>query len=60
MRPLTAHCNFGLGKFYRGTRDEVKAQEHLTTAATMYREMDMAVWLEKVEAELGPPHKNSP
>ena len=27
-----------------------KAQEHLTTAATMYREMGMTFWLEKAEA----------
>ena len=29
-----------------------KAQEHLTTAATMYREMDMGFWLEKAEVAL--------
>jgi len=55
MRPLAAHCHLGLGKLYRGIGDGVKAQEHLTTAATMYREMDMGFWLEKAEAELGPP-----
>ena len=60
MRPLVAHCHFGLGKLYRRTSDRVKAQEHLTTAATMYREMGMSFWLEKVEAELGPSHENSP
>jgi hypothetical protein len=27
-----------------------RAQEHLTTAATMYREMGMTSWLEKAEA----------
>jgi len=26
--------------------------EHLTTAATMYREMDMGFWLEQAEAEI--------
>ena len=26
--------------------------EHLTTATTMYREMNMRFWLEKAEAEL--------
>jgi hypothetical protein len=30
--------------------DEAKAQEHLTTATTMYREMGMTFWLEKAEA----------
>ena len=28
------------------------AQEHLATATTMYREMDMRFWLEKAEAEM--------
>ena len=53
MRPLVAHCHLGLGKLYRRTGDQTKAQEHLTTAATMYREMGMTFWLEKADAELG-------
>ena len=52
MRPLVAHCHLGLGKLYRRTGDEEKVQEHLTTAATMYREMGMTFWLEKAEAAL--------
>jgi hypothetical protein len=53
MRPLVARCRLGLGKLYRrvGKRDE--AQEHLTTATTMCREMDLRLWLEQAEAELG-------
>jgi tetratricopeptide (TPR) repeat protein len=47
MRPLVAHCHLGLGKLYRRSGDHVKAQEHLTTARDMYREMDMRFWLEK-------------
>ena len=54
MRPLVAHCHLGLGKLYRRTGDRAKAAEHLTTATTMYREMDMGFWLEKAEAALGP------
>ena len=50
MRPLVAHCHLGLGKLYRRTGDAAKAEEHLTTAATMYREMGMGFWLEKAEA----------
>src|SRR5262249_52738983 len=53
MRPLVAHCHFGLGRLYCRTGDGLKAQEQLTTAATMYREMDMSFWLEKAEAALG-------
>jgi hypothetical protein len=43
---------------YPRTGDQAKAQEHLTTAATMYREMDMGFWLEK--AKLGPPPLETP
>jgi class 3 adenylate cyclase/tetratricopeptide (TPR) repeat protein len=53
MRPLVAHCHLGLGKLYRRTGKRDQAQEHLTTATTMYREMDMRFWLEKAEAEMG-------
>ncbi len=52
MRPLVAHCHLGLGKLSRRTGDGVKAQEHLTTAATMYREMGMRFWLDRAEGEL--------
>ncbi len=53
MRPLVAHCHLGLGKLYRRTDKRQEAQEHLTTAITMYREMDMRFWLEKAEREIG-------
>lgn len=49
MRPLVAHCHLGLGKLYRSTGARRKAQEHLATATTMYRDMDMRFWLEKAE-----------
>ncbi|MGH7319713.1 MAG: tetratricopeptide repeat protein [Candidatus Rokuibacteriota bacterium] len=52
MRPLIAHCHLGLGKLYRRTGDFVRAREHLTTAATMYREMGMNFWLAQAEAVL--------
>ena len=50
MRPLVAHCHLGLGKLYRRTGKREQAQEHLATATTMYREMDMRFWLEQAEA----------
>jgi transcriptional regulator with AAA-type ATPase domain/tetratricopeptide (TPR) repeat protein len=53
MRPLVAHCHRGLGKLYRRTGKRQEAQEHLTIATTMYREMDMTYWLEQAEAEMG-------
>jgi hypothetical protein len=52
MRPLVAHCHLGLGKLYRRTDNREQTQEHLTTATTMYREMDMRFWLEQAEAEM--------
>jgi len=51
MRPLVAHCHLDLGKLYRRTGQREQAQEHLTTATTMYREMDMQFWLEQAEAQ---------
>jgi tetratricopeptide (TPR) repeat protein len=53
MRPLVAHCHLGLGKLYTRTGKRQEAQEHLTSATTMYREMDMRFWLEQAEAEMG-------
>jgi tetratricopeptide (TPR) repeat protein len=41
MRPLVAHCHFGLGKLYRRTSKREQAQEHITMATAMYREMHM-------------------
>jgi hypothetical protein len=52
MRPLVAHCHLGLGKLYRRTGKSEQAQEHVTTAMTMYREMGMTYWLEQAEAKL--------
>ena len=51
MRPLAAHCHLGLGKLYRRAGNGQPAQEHLTTATTMYREMNMRFWLGQAEAE---------
>jgi tetratricopeptide (TPR) repeat protein len=53
MRPLVAHCHLGLGKLYRHTGQRERAQEHISTAMGMYREMDMQFWLEQAEAEMG-------
>jgi hypothetical protein len=51
MRPLVAHCHLGLAKLYRRTAQREQAREHLTAATTMYREMEMRLWLEQAEAE---------
>ena len=52
LRPLIAHCHLGLGQLYQRTGNRDQAQEHLSTSATMYREMDMRYWLEQAEAEM--------
>jgi class 3 adenylate cyclase/tetratricopeptide (TPR) repeat protein len=51
MRPLVAHCHLGLGKLFHRLGKREQAREHLTTATTMYRGMDMRYWLEQAEAE---------
>ncbi len=52
MSPLVAHCHLGLGNLYRRTGKRQEAQENLTTATTMYREMGMTYWLEKAERKM--------
>jgi hypothetical protein len=50
MRPLVAHCHLGLGKLYRRTGNRQQVQEHLATATTMFREMDMGFWMAQAKA----------
>jgi hypothetical protein len=51
-RLLVAHCHLGLGKLYGRTSDRRRAQEHLATATTMYREMDMRFYLAQAETAM--------
>jgi tetratricopeptide (TPR) repeat protein len=55
LRPLLAHCHLGLGALYRRTGTRQPAREHLTTARTMFGELDMRYWREQAEAELKDP-----
>jgi len=50
LRPRVAHCHLGLGKLYCRMGKPDQARRHLTTATTMYREMDMRFWLEQADA----------
>jgi DNA-binding SARP family transcriptional activator len=43
MRPALAHCHAGLGRLFQRTGRREQAEEHLATAATMFREMGMPV-----------------
>ena len=52
MRPVAAHSHLGLGRiFHRSGRHE-HAREHLATATTMFREMDVDHWVDQAEMEL--------
>jgi tetratricopeptide (TPR) repeat protein len=51
MRPLAAHCQLGLAKWYRATGEPTKADEHLTVARALYREMGVTLWLAQVPIE---------
>jgi tetratricopeptide (TPR) repeat protein len=52
LRPLMAHCHLAFGALYRRAGTRQQAREHLTTATTMFGEMDMRYWREQAEAEL--------
>jgi transcriptional regulator with AAA-type ATPase domain/tetratricopeptide (TPR) repeat protein len=43
MRPLAARCHLALGESYRGGREHVRADEHLTRARALIEELDMRV-----------------
>jgi class 3 adenylate cyclase/tetratricopeptide (TPR) repeat protein len=49
MRPLVAHCHLGLGTLHQKMGRGEQAQVELTTAAELYRAMEMSFWLEKAE-----------
>ena len=52
MRPLQAQCHFALGELAKKAGEKPGAQEQLSTAVSMFREMGMQSWLEKAESVL--------
>jgi tetratricopeptide (TPR) repeat protein len=52
MRPLQAHCHRGLGILYAATGQPEQARAALATAVTLYRTMEMTLWLPETEAAL--------
>jgi tetratricopeptide (TPR) repeat protein len=52
MRPLVAHCHLGLGRLFRRTGGGDRARGHLSTAAAMYRAMDLRAWQDEAERAL--------
>ncbi|MGH8768961.1 MAG: zinc ribbon domain-containing protein [Burkholderiales bacterium] len=57
---LVAHRHFGLGNLHAKTGRRKELREHLATATTLYRQLDMPLWLPQVETALGPSRGNSP
>jgi tetratricopeptide (TPR) repeat protein len=53
MRPLVAHCHRDLGLLFRKFGKGDEARHHLSTAESMYRELDTPVWLARMERLLG-------
>jgi tetratricopeptide (TPR) repeat protein len=53
MLPLAARCHLGLGELYRKSSAHEKAKTELTTAAGLFRSMEMTFWLERAEKALG-------
>ena len=51
LRLLMAHCHLRLGALYRRAGKRQEAREHITTAVTMFGEMDMRYWRGRVETE---------
>jgi tetratricopeptide (TPR) repeat protein len=52
MRPLQAHCHYGLGTLYARTGQQEQARVELSAAIALYRSMDMTFWLPQAEATL--------
>ena len=52
MRPLVAHCHFGLGTLSAKTGHREQARCELATAIELYRTMEMTFWLPQAEAAL--------
>jgi class 3 adenylate cyclase/tetratricopeptide (TPR) repeat protein len=52
MRPLQAHCHYGLGSPYGQTGRTPQAGAELSMAIDLYRDMEMTFWLPQAEQRL--------
>jgi len=52
MRPLLAHCHFGLGILYNRIGRPEQARTELAAAIELYRAMEMTFWLDCAEMAL--------
>jgi len=49
MKPLVAHCHFGLGKEQERAGQNERREEHLCAAENIYRSLEMTTWLRQIE-----------
>jgi tetratricopeptide (TPR) repeat protein len=52
IRPLLAHCHYGLGILYNRIGCPEQARAELSAAIELYHAMEMTFWLERAEAVL--------
>jgi tetratricopeptide (TPR) repeat protein len=52
VQPLMARCHLGLGALYGRTGKAHDARVNLSTAASMFREMQMRLWSDRADAQL--------
>ncbi len=52
MRPLQAHCHFGIGKIHAQVENLAKARAELQSAISLYKASSMTYWSSKTEDTL--------
>lgn len=52
MRPLAAHCHWGLARLFRRLDRQTDAQMHAATARTHFQEMQMLGWLQQMDEDM--------
>ena len=52
MRPLQAHCHYGLGTLYAAIGQREQARTELSAAVDLYQAMEMTFWLPGTEVAL--------
>jgi hypothetical protein len=52
MRPLVAHCHFGLAHLWLTNAHPAQARVEIAAAIELYRAMDMRFWLPQTESAL--------
>src|SRR5208282_392790 len=52
MRPLEAHCHWGLARLMRGTAKRTRLKQHAATAKALFQDMEMTSSASQMEAEL--------